>query len=197
MTQTKRRFTSIEEYLEYDDGTDTRYELVDGVLVEMPSESPLNLIIAMFLVAQFLQLGIPSYRLGIKQQIAVNSAEVTAREPDFIVHSETSARVLLEQRYALLRYDAPAPSLVVEVVSPGKPGTENYDRDYIEKRREYAERGVPEYWLIDPGRSVVIVLQLEANRYVEVGEFRESDRVISPTFSEVQLTAEEVLRAGR
>ncbi|MBE9012600.1 Uma2 family endonuclease, partial [Pseudanabaenaceae cyanobacterium LEGE 13415] len=89
MTQTKRRFTSIEEYLEYDDGTNTRYELVNGELVELPAESPQNLIIATFLLVQFALLGIPTYRLGVKQQIAVNSAEVTAREPDFIVHSET------------------------------------------------------------------------------------------------------------
>ncbi|MBE9013898.1 Uma2 family endonuclease, partial [Pseudanabaenaceae cyanobacterium LEGE 13415] len=51
--------------------------------------------------------------------------------------------------------------------------------------------------LIDPARNVVIVLQLEANQYAEVGEFRDSDRIISPTFSGLQLTAEEVLRAGR
>jgi Uma2 family endonuclease len=40
---------SLEEYLAYDDGTDTRYELVDGVLVEMGNESKLNVQIAMFL----------------------------------------------------------------------------------------------------------------------------------------------------
>jgi len=33
MTQAKPRFRTIEEYLDYDDGTDTRYELVDGQLV--------------------------------------------------------------------------------------------------------------------------------------------------------------------
>ncbi|NJL23339.1 MAG: Uma2 family endonuclease, partial [Leptolyngbyaceae cyanobacterium SM1_3_5] len=38
MTQATRKLT-FEEYLAYDDGTDTRYELVDGVLVEMPTES--------------------------------------------------------------------------------------------------------------------------------------------------------------
>ncbi len=197
MTQTKRRFTSIEEYLDYDDGTNTRYELVNGELIELPTESPQNLLITAFLLVQFAQIGIPIYRLGIKHQIAVSSTEVTAREPDFIVHSEVSARVMLQQTQALLSQTAPAPLLVVEVVSPGKPGTENYNRDYVEKRREYAERGISEYWLIDPDREVVIVLQLEAQAYVEVGQFKNSNLVISPTFSELRLTAEEVLRAGR
>ncbi|WP_348242970.1 hypothetical protein [Leptolyngbya sp. DQ-M1] len=54
-----------------------------------------------------------------------------------------------------------------------------------------------QYWLIDPEREVVIVLQLEAEHYVEVGQFRRSEMVISPTFSRLQLTAEAVLRAGR
>ena len=44
---------TLKEYLDYDDGTDTRYELVDGILVEMGAESPLNPAIAMFLVFAF------------------------------------------------------------------------------------------------------------------------------------------------
>ncbi len=71
------------------------------------------------------------------------------------------------------------------------------DRDYVAKRKEYAEREIPEYWLVDPARDVVIVLYLDGKQYSEIGQFRSSDRVISPTFPELQLTAEQVLRAGR
>lgn len=53
---------TFEEYLNYDDGTDTRYELVDGELIAMPTESDLNDQIASFLFAYLLQLGIPYYR---------------------------------------------------------------------------------------------------------------------------------------
>jgi Uma2 family endonuclease len=51
MTQTisDSKFLTMEEYLAYDDGTDKRYELVDGELVEMPVESQLNASIAKFL----------------------------------------------------------------------------------------------------------------------------------------------------
>jgi len=75
MTQAKPRFRTIEEYLDYDDGTDTHYELVNGELVEMGAESTLNTQIAVFLIAAFLQLGISCSRLGIKQQISVSSRE--------------------------------------------------------------------------------------------------------------------------
>ena len=49
MVTTTQRF-SLVEYLAYDDGTDRRYELVNGELVEMPSESDLNNVIAMYLI---------------------------------------------------------------------------------------------------------------------------------------------------
>ncbi len=51
--------------------TGTRYELVDGMLIEMPPESTLNTQIATFLLA-VLQLGIPHTRLGIRHQIATH-----------------------------------------------------------------------------------------------------------------------------
>lgn len=48
-----------------------------------------------------------------------------------------------------------APDLVVEVVSPDDP-----DRDYIAKRKEYAQAGIAEYWIIDPEVNAVEVLVL-------------------------------------
>jgi Uma2 family endonuclease len=197
MTQAIKPQLTLEEFLTYDDGTDTRYELVNGVLVEMGAESTINTLIAGFLFATFLQLGIPAYRIGFKQWIAVSSGSATARDPDLIVHSEGSFAAIEGASQALIPASVSAPLLVVEVVSPGEPGSDNYDRDYVDKRAEYASRGIPEYWLIDPSRSVVIVLHLAGKQYSEIGQFRDYDRVISPTFSELQLTAEQVLKAGR
>ncbi len=196
MTQAKPRFRTIEEYLDYDDGTDTRYELVNGELVEMGAESTLNTQIAVFLIAAFLQLGISYSRLGIKQQISVSSREVTAREPDLMIHSEESAIAISGQKQALLTFEMPSPALVIEVVSPGKPGSDNYERDYVEKPKEYAARGIPEFWQIDPDRTVMKVLTLKDGVY-ESREFRGSDKVDSPTFPDLQLTADQILRAGR
>lgn len=44
------------EYLAYDDGSDRRYELVNGELVEMPAESDLNNAIAMYLIGVLIQI---------------------------------------------------------------------------------------------------------------------------------------------
>jgi Uma2 family endonuclease len=49
---------------------------------------------------------------------------------------------------------------LAEVVSPGDEGSENYQRDYVEKPLQYAAIGVPEYWIIDPDRDVILVGRL-------------------------------------
>jgi Uma2 family endonuclease len=195
MHQTTTQRLTFEEYLAYDDGTDTRYELVNGVLVAMGAESPLNLDIAFFLGVFFFQIGVPKSRIGIKNLIAVDSAKVTAREPDLTVHSEASKRAINQEKQAFLQPDMPVPLLVVEVVSPGEPGSDNYNRDYIDKRQEYAKRGIPEFWLIDPTRAVVLVLSLVGSSY-EAAEFRGSDQIQSLTFRTINLTAYQVLTAG-
>ena len=73
------------------------------------------------LFSVFLQLGLPSYRIGYKQWITVSSQVATARDPDLIVHSEDSFAAIDGATQALLKPESPAPLLVVEIVSPGEP----------------------------------------------------------------------------
>lgn len=83
--------------------------------------------------------------------------------------------------------------LVIEVVSPGEL---QCDRDYIAKRIQYEDRGIPEYWIIDPEQQLITVLALENSKYIEIGQFRDSDAIASPTFLEFVLTAAEILASG-
>jgi Uma2 family endonuclease len=55
------------------------------------------------------------------------------------------------------------PQLVVEVVSYG-----GEDRDYIEKREEYLRFGIDEYWILDPKKRQLLVLQREGDVWAEV-----------------------------
>jgi Uma2 family endonuclease len=196
MTQAKPRFRTLEEYLAYADDTDQRYELVHGELIELPTESDLNVMIAGFLFVALLPF-VPHYLIRRGTELEVNSRSVSCRCPDLMVLSEETLTALAGASRSLVLLNMPAPRLVVEIVSPGEPGTENYDRDYVEKPQEYVARGIPEYWLVDPARQVVIVLFLDGQDYRVVGRFQGRDRVVSPTFSELQLTAEGILRAGR
>jgi Uma2 family endonuclease len=194
MTIVTAQRMSLEEYLTYDDGTETRYELVDGVLVEMGSESTINTLIAMYLAFALADLGVPRQRFGIKQKIEVNSLYVSARDPDLIVHSAASLAAIAGRNQACLKLDEPNPMLVVEVVSPGSTDSENYQRDYQQKRSEYGARGIGEYWIVDPVRAVVTVLCLQNEAYSSQA-FQGNDRVNSSTFPALNLTADQILGA--
>jgi Uma2 family endonuclease len=65
---------------------------------------------------------------------------------------------------------------VFEVVSPGKLSR---DRDYKRKRTEYAQAGIPEYWIVDPHAECVTVLKLSGDAYVEHGVFKKGDSASS------------------
>jgi Uma2 family endonuclease len=194
MTIATRRMT-LEEYLTYDDGTDTCYELVDGVLVEMGAESPLNSFIASFLFSVFLAAGIPYYRLVIGHQVGVSSTKATARQPDLIIHTDESRAAILDDG-RILRSGSPAPMLVVEVVSNSNTDKQSRERDYVEKAAEYAERGIPEYWIIDPDRTAILIGTLTHGAY-QFQEFQGQQLLKSPTCSTLVLTAEQVLTAGQ
>jgi Uma2 family endonuclease len=194
MTVVTSQKMSLEEYLIYDDGTDTRHELVDGVLVEMGTENPVNNLIASFLFSVFLGMGIPYYRLVIGRRLGVSAAQATARQPDFIVHTEASLAAILADQ--ILLFQQANPALVVEVVSNSEADPRSRKRDYQEKRAEYEARGIPEYWIVDPIKAVVLVLTLEQGQYRE-------QRCIGPqvlkssAFPTLTLTAAQVLTAGR
>jgi Uma2 family endonuclease len=186
---TSKRFT-LEEYLAYEEGTDKRCELVNGELIEMPSESDLNNQIAIFLLLAFAQF-IPGRLLRRGTEIVVIGSHATSRIPDLMVLTEESAAALAGTIRSIILPDMPPPALAVEVVSPGK---ESEDRDYRYKRSEYAVRGIAEYWIVDSIHAQIVVLVLVNGLYEET-IFRGSDRVISPTFPALELTAKQILHA--
>lgn len=196
MTQAKSRFRTFEEYAALDPSElpEGNYELVDGVIVEMGAENDQNLEIVSFLFSVFLQF-VPYNLLRRGTEIAVPSRSVTSRFPDLTVLTEETRAAMKRDRRSLVESDMPAPRLVVEVVSPGEPGSDNYDRDYIEKPREYAKRGIPEFWLIDPLREVVLVLSLVEKTY-KTAKFRGNDQIKSSAFPTLSLTAQQILAAG-
>jgi Uma2 family endonuclease len=189
MTQAKQRFNNFDEYLTYDDGTDNLYELFNGELIEVPPESGFNVGIAAFLFGYFLPIvGYLRVRPhGLELEVR---GEPRNRYPDLTILREEHIQQL--QRRNTIRLSMAPPVLVIEVVSPGEL---QRDRDYIAKRAQYAVIGIPEYWIVDPETQTVSVLELQESDYV-VSAFRGSDRIISVTFPDLQLTAEQILAAG-
>ncbi len=188
MTVATSRMT-LADFLAYDDGSDQRYELENGEMILMPAESDINQRIASFLFALFLGLGIPSYRLRIGLEVAVNSTHVGVRLPDLALLSEEGAEELAGAKRSIVSMDMPAPLLLVEVVSKGQE-----KRDYRHKRSEYAARGVAEYWIVDPLAAQVTILEL-VDGFYEEQDFKDADCLISTVFPELNLTAAQTLKA--
>jgi Uma2 family endonuclease len=186
------KLMTIEEYLTYDDGTDTRYELVDGELVEMPVESQVNARIAKFLLFE-LAKHFPIVRVCLKDtEIEVAGRRAKCRLPDLMVHSEESYAALSDMKQSILLRDMPPPLLIIEVVSPG---TVNRDRDYRYKRTEYAAREITEYWIIDPEMQQV-TLCLWVNGQYEDTIYQGDTPMRSTVVPEFNLSAVQVLALG-
>jgi Uma2 family endonuclease len=190
MPHTSQKLT-FEAYLAYDDGTDDRYELVDGELVKMPPEDRINSKIALFLLTKLLET-FPEDRLCYKDtEIEVSGSLAKTRLPDLMLLSDELAIILGDGRGTITR-DMPSPELIIEVVSPGKI---NEERDYRYKRSEYAARGVLEYWVINPSASTITVFSLEAGFYeaaVYTGQM-----MIQSQFEMLRLRADQVLKRER
>ena len=80
--------------------------------------------------------------------------------------------------------------LVVEVVSPDRP-----ERDTEEKVLDYAEAGIPEYWIVNPLDATITVLVLDGPAYSRHGLFRRGERATSRLLPGFSVSVDEVFDA--
>jgi Uma2 family endonuclease len=192
MTSTPAKtLLTFDEYLAYDDGSDTRYELVDGELVAMPPESPQNLLLARFLLVELLK-HLPLELIAFGTEVEVSGRRARCRVPDLLVHTEESLAALAGATRATITRDMPPPALVVEVVSPG---ANNHARDYRYKHTEYAARGIAEYWIIDPEARQVTVCQWVDGQYEDV-TVRGTEQISSTVILNLALTVDRLFGLG-
>lgn len=178
---------TFEQYLAYDNGTDRRYELVDGKLLQINPPS-----IKHFLIAKYLEQAFDDAIQRSQQpwmtfrETGIRTGYRKSRLTDLCIVTRDQAKELLGQPAV---FQTP-PLLIVEVVSP-----DSIKRDYRYQRSEYAALEVPEYWIVDPLAEKVVLLQLEEGLYEEQ-EFRADQSLVSPTLPNLLLTVEQILAAG-
>jgi Uma2 family endonuclease len=182
------------EYLQYDDGTDTLYELVEGELIPMSLGTGKHGGITEFLNDGFKE-EIKKQKLpwtSKDMRIGVRSPRggrwETSRIPDVVV-LPVAQWESLANREAVIELNESPPLLVVEVVSETTRNT-----DYRHKRSEYAVLEIPEYWIVDPLQGMVIICTLVEGFYDAV-EFRGEELIVSPTFPGLKWSAIQVLAA--
>ena len=182
---------SFQDYLTYDDGTDTRYELVDGELVPMSLGTGQHGDIIEFLNDQFRdeikrqQLPWTSKPMMIGVRSPRGRRWDTSRIPDVTVLPVAQWESMAD-REAVINLNESPPLLVVEVVSDSTKAD-----DYRSKRSEYGLLEIPEYWVVDPLENKLTLCILE-HQFYDSEEFKGDDEIQSPTFPELRLTATQI-----
>ncbi|MBD2335507.1 Uma2 family endonuclease [Calothrix sp. FACHB-156] len=204
MTQALRKLVTFDEFVtKYPDNSGKRYELHDGVVVEMSQPTGEHEEVVGFLA---LNISMEIGRLKLPYFIP-KTALVKPLNSD----SAYSPDVLLLNRPNLVNEPlwkkdstvslAESIPLVIEVVST------NWRDDYLTKVAAYETVGILEYWIVDyaalggrrfignPKQPTISVYSLVDGEY-QIRQFQSSSRIISPTFPELNLTAEQVFQAG-
>ncbi|HSM83285.1 MAG TPA: Uma2 family endonuclease [Nodosilinea sp.] len=190
MVQLKQRFESFEDYLACDDGTDNLYELFNGELIQVPPEPGINVEIANFLLLLWLPLVGHRRIRGHGLELEVRG-EPRNCYPDLTILKEEQVEQL--RRRNTLRIAMGPPDLVAEIVSPGEV---QRHRDYIAKRLQYQDLGIPEYWIVDPQTATVLVLELVDGVYGEAATLSGEDELRSRPLGSFGTTAQQLFAAA-
>lgn len=85
------------------------------------------------------------------------------------------------------------PAIAVELVSAGR---RNQQRDYVDKRREYREAGIGEYWIIDRFRRTLTIIRNRPDQTEEVLVMSEQQTYQSPLLPGFEVPLAQILAAA-
>jgi Uma2 family endonuclease len=158
-----------EQYLVLTDSTSQLVEFTDGFLEPLPMPTDRHQAILEFLFLLF--HGVIKPRGGRVRfaPLRVRIRPGKYREPDLLLLLSASDPRRGNRFWT-------GADLALEIVSPDKP-----ERDLVQKRADYAEVRVPEYWIVNPQTETITVLRLEGDTYVEAGQFRRGESAAAVT----------------
>jgi Uma2 family endonuclease len=204
MIQTLTKIVTFEEFVNWlPDNSDVRYELHHGEIVEMAQPVGDHEEVKGFLTIK-LSVKIDGLDLPyvIPNQVIVRpEGKDSGYFPDILVLNRANlANEQLWKKQSVISNGASIP-LAIEIVST------NWRDDYYVKYADYEEMGIAEYWIVDyaalggrnfignPKQPTISVGNLVDGEY-QISKFRDDERVISPTFPELNLTANQIFQAG-
>lgn len=206
MTQTLTKPVTYEEFIEWYPNDGKRYELHSGIIVEMapPTGDHEKVVgfLARKITIEYDRMDLP-YTIP-KTAFVRTPSTLSVYSPDVLLLNldnldNMDLEPLWEKESTVI--DAASVPLVVEVVST------NWRDDYHKKFADYEEMGIPEFWIADyrglggkkfigdPKQPTFSVCQLIGDEY-QVTKFTGNDLIISPTFPQLKLTAQQVFNAA-
>ena len=172
------------QYLKLTNWSNRLIEFTDGRIEVLPMPTQEHQAIS-----QFLFLALYSFVQGIGGNVFYAPLRLRVREGKF---REPDLLLLIDADDPRSRNDYwLGADLVAEVVSPDNP-----DRDLIDKRKDYAEGGIPEYWIANPLAETLTVLVLWGGEYREHGVFRPGEQAGSPRLPGFSVDVKEMFDAG-
>lgn len=204
MIQTISKTITFDEFVAwYPENSVHKYELHNGVIVEMPLGTGDHSAVTGFIS---LKLGVEIDRGELPYSIPGDcllklSRDEAGYQPDVIILDQSA--LINEPRWKKESVITMGSSvrLAVEVVST------NWQDDYLVKVADYERLGISEYWVVDyaalggrrfignPKQPTISVYQLLDGEY-QISQFRGNDIVESLAFPDLRLTAEQIFRAG-
>jgi Uma2 family endonuclease len=204
MLQTLPQITTFQEFVDWlPENSDVRYELHHGNIVEMAQPVGEHEEIKGFLTIKLSgmidRLDLPYL---IPNQVIVRPDDKDSGYfPDVLVINRANLPNESQwKKKSILSSGASIP-LAIEVVST------NWRDDYYSKFADYEEMGILEYWIVDyaalggrnfignPKQPTISICNLVEGEY-QINKFQNSDRLISQTFPDLNLTANQVLQNG-
>lgn len=172
---------TVEQYLKLTNQTNRLIEFTDGVLEVLPMPTKYHQAISRYLFLALLDI---MQRIGGDVFYAPLRVEVRPgkfREPDLLLVLDKADPRAQDEYWT-------GADLVIEIVSPDK-----IRRDTEEKPLDYAEAGIPEYWIVNPLQDTITVLVLDGAAYREHGVFHRGERTTSKLLTDFSVAVDDVL----
>lgn len=204
MIQTISKTVTFDEFVAwYPENSVHKYELHNGVIVEMPLGTGDHSDVTGFISGE---IHFEIRRLQLPYSIPGDcllklSRDEAGYQPDLIVLDKTALANEPRWKKESVITMGSSVRLAVEIVST------NWQDDYLVKVADYERLGISEYWVVDyaalggrrfignPKQPTISVYQLVDGEY-QISLFRGSERIESLAFPELKLTAEQIFRAG-
>jgi len=202
MLQSLPRTITFEEFTQWKP-EGKRYELHNGIIVEMSQPAGTHENVVGFLA---LEISVDIKRLHLlyiipKTALVKPPENESGYSPDILVVNRSNlVNEPLWKKQSTVTQGASIP-LLIEVVST------NWRDDYFMKLGQYESVGIPEYWIVDyatlggkrflgdPKQPTISIYSLVEGEY-QVSQFRDDEMIISRTFPELSLTANQIFQAG-
>jgi Uma2 family endonuclease len=185
-------------------GEDNRFELIDGEVFDLEPTGQHERVAGFINTKVCVQIDLAGLPWFVLQRPLFRPANegITVFRPDIAVIDEVALQDELIWPEQSILTKGGSIKFVAEIVSS------NWQNDYARKFEDYAVLGIPEYWIADhaalggihyigqPKQPTLSICVLVGDVY-KVQRLTGDDAIVSPTFPGLNLTATQVLRAGR